>query len=286
MAISIGIPFYNAERFLPDAIRSVFAQTYEDWELILVNDGSTDHSLEIAQSVRDPRVRVISDGKNMRLAARLNQITQLARYDLIARMDADDLMSPTRIQKQVDFLENNPGVDLVTTGLFSVTDDLKPIYVRWNTKDNITHDELLERNIVVHAAIVARKRWYARNPYDASLKVAQDYDLWLKSSYNDDFKLRFLPEALYYYREVDNVSIKKIFIAGKNGREMLKKYGKVNMHKIFQAYARVVIASAVCLLGMNKLLLKRRGKPVTDRMLLERFSEEIRQIKATKVPGL
>jgi len=64
MSITIGMPFYNAEKYLADAIRSVFAQTYQDWELILMDDGSTDQSLEIAKSVDDPRVRVFSDGKN------------------------------------------------------------------------------------------------------------------------------------------------------------------------------------------------------------------------------
>jgi glycosyltransferase involved in cell wall biosynthesis len=76
MPVSIGISFYNCERFLPDAIRSVFAQTYQDWELILVDDGSTDRSLEIARSVNDPRVRVISDG--------LNQLISESSYDFIA----------------------------------------------------------------------------------------------------------------------------------------------------------------------------------------------------------
>ena len=91
MAITIGIPFYNAEAYLADAIRSVFAQTYEDWELILIDDGSTDNSLAIARSVDDPRVRVYSDGKNKKLASRLNELTQLATYEFIARMDADDV---------------------------------------------------------------------------------------------------------------------------------------------------------------------------------------------------
>ena len=81
MKITIAIPFYNAEEYLPDAIRSVFAQTFQDWELLLIDDGSTDASLAIANSVDDERVRVISDGKNKKLAARLNEVTQWAKYD-------------------------------------------------------------------------------------------------------------------------------------------------------------------------------------------------------------
>ena len=77
--VSIGIPFYNSAEFLKDAIRSVFAQTYAEWELLLVDDGSNDGSLAIANSIDDPRVRVFSDGKHKGLISRLNQMIGLSR---------------------------------------------------------------------------------------------------------------------------------------------------------------------------------------------------------------
>ena len=284
MYISIGIPFYNAEKFLLNAIKSVFAQTHTKWELILIDDGSTDNSLKIAKSINDSRVRVISDGKNKKLASRLNEIVQLAKYDLIARMDADDLMSPTRIEKQIHILKNNPDIDLVTTGLFSVTDDLQPISVRWNNNLTISHKDLLKRNIVVHAAIVARKSWFKRNPYDTKLKVAQDYNSWLRASYNNDFKLQFIPEALYYYREEGNTSIKKMLLAGKYGRKMFYKYGGSSKYfLILRSYIKNLIAITIVTLGMNKFLLKRRGKPITNKKLLNRFQKEIQLIKNTTI---
>jgi glycosyltransferase involved in cell wall biosynthesis len=287
MPVTIAIPFYNAEKFLPDAIRSVFAQTYTDWELLLIDDGSTDRSLEIAKSVKDKRVRVFSDGKNLKLARRLNQVTQLATYDYIARMDADDLMSPTRIEKQVFVLESNSEIDLVTTGLFSTTDDLRPIGVRWNDRETISHEKLLQRNIVVHAAILARKSWYQRNHYDTTLMVAQDYELWLRSSYNNDFRLRFISEPLYYYREVGNVSLRKMFMAGKYGRNMFRKYGRSQKNQlIVKSYMKNLIAMIIVLFGQQKLLLEHRGKPLSDKKLLTQFESEINQIKSNKVPGL
>jgi glycosyltransferase involved in cell wall biosynthesis len=149
MPISIGIPFYNAEKFLAGAIRSVFAQTYQDWELILIDDGSTDGSLEIARSVNDPRVRVISDGVNKKLPTRLNQIVAEAKYDFIGRMDADDLISPPRFQKQVAVLNKHSEIDLVTTGVFSVTNALKPIGVRWHHSHAIDLKELVAKRAAV-----------------------------------------------------------------------------------------------------------------------------------------
>src|SRR5512138_427624 len=104
MTVSIGIPFYNPGRAFEKAVRSVFSQTHADWELILMDDGSSDGSLELARSITDPRVRVLSDGANRGLCARLNQIAREARHGLLCRMDADDVMHPDRLHRQVEEL--------------------------------------------------------------------------------------------------------------------------------------------------------------------------------------
>ena len=124
--VAVGIPFRNAEKTLEDAIRSVFAQTVQEWELFLVDDGSTDRSLEIAHAVRDPRVNVVSDGCKRTLAPRLNQISWLASAPLLARMDADDLMHPARLERQVAYLEKKPEVDVVGSAVVSVDATLRP----------------------------------------------------------------------------------------------------------------------------------------------------------------
>jgi glycosyltransferase involved in cell wall biosynthesis len=214
MPISIGIPFYNAETFLLNAIKSVFAQTYTDWELILIDDGSTDNSLKIANSIDDPRVRVYSDGKNKKLATRLNEIVKLAKYDLIARMDADDLMSPTRLEKQIQILNENPQIDLVTSGLFSITDDLEPVGVRWHHNTFITFDEILNKTScgIVHAAILGRKKWFLRNKYNESLIIAQDFELWVRTYHKSDLNIFLIQEPLYYYREESSATAKKCLL--------------------------------------------------------------------------
>src|SRR5690606_35195951 len=119
-----GIPFFNAELYLADSIKSVIKQSFKDWELILIDDGSTDQSLDIAKSFaeKDSRIRLISDGNNKKLPARLNQIIQESKYDYVARMDADDLIHPDRLKIQIEFLEKNPEFDLVSTGVVSIND--------------------------------------------------------------------------------------------------------------------------------------------------------------------
>ena len=104
VTVTIGIPFLNARRTLADAVRSVFAQTHGDWELLLVDDGSTDGSSDVVRQLLDPRVRLLADGVTLGLCARLNQIAAAARGAYLARMDADDLMHPERIARQLEHL--------------------------------------------------------------------------------------------------------------------------------------------------------------------------------------
>ena len=224
--ITIGIPFYNAEKYLADSIRSVFAQSYQNWELILLDDGSTDRSLEIANSIKDPRVRVLSDGLNKKLPFRLNQIVSLSKYDFIARMDADDLISPSKLEKQIAILLNNPDIDLVSTGLFSMSDNLDFIGARWHHANSISFKDLLSKNGmgVLHAAVLGRKSWFLRNPYDINIVTGQDYELWVRASYKNDLRIFLMKEALYFYREQNNVTSTKLLRAYRLERKIYNKY--------------------------------------------------------------
>ncbi|MFH4965332.1 glycosyltransferase family A protein [Gaetbulibacter sp. M235] len=288
MGVTIGLPFYNAEDYLELAIKSIFAQTYQDWELILMDDGSTDKSLEIAKSINDPRVSVYSDGKNKKLAARLNEIVKLAKYEYLARMDADDLMDTSRIETQIKLLEENPQLDLISTGTISIANDLKYIGSRGFNLNKITLDDLLyKRASPLHASIVSKTNWFKRNPYDESLKIAQDYDLWMRACKKNDFNLKIITDRLYYYREENNATAKKVLAAYKNERVMYKKYAG---NKYFILWTKSKIKSllvwGISVLKKEDLLLKRRSKKKTDIVERDHYLTEINVIKSTKLPTL
>lgn len=221
--VTICISFYNAEATLLEAIRSVFAQTHKNWELILIDDGSTDSSLELAHSIDDPRVTVYSDGKNRRLAARLNQAAELAKYEFIARMDADDLMSTKRIEKQLKLLLSNPEIDLVSTGLCSLSDDNEPVGIRCVSEEHL----IVPKNLlsggsgIVHASLLGRTAWFKRNPYKESMLKSQDTNLWVRSYSKNDLRVAFISEPLYYYREDSNVTKKQLLTAYSMGRHTI-----------------------------------------------------------------
>lgn len=123
--ISIIINAYNAEKHLETTIQSIINQTYSDWELILVDDGSKDDTFRIMkrQSELDSRIRVLKNEKNLGIPRSINLGIDNARGNYIAKIDADDVADSTRLERQIKYLEENPDVDLVGTGGYIINED-------------------------------------------------------------------------------------------------------------------------------------------------------------------
>ena len=108
--ISVVMSAYNSERFIAESISSILNQTYEDWELVLINDASSDNTLEIITrlSREDPRIKVIDNAKNLGLTVSLNVGIKNSRGEFIARLDSDDLAEPSRLETQLEYLHSSP----------------------------------------------------------------------------------------------------------------------------------------------------------------------------------
>lgn len=289
-AVTIGIPFYNAEQFLLDAIRSVFAQTHKDWELILIDDGSTDRSLQIAMAINDPRVRVIADGLNRRLPYRLNQIVAEARYDYVARMDADDLMSRDRIERQISILMSHPDVDIVSTGVCSITNDGCPVGVRCVEQGQRLNlvDVVAGRSGIVHASVVARRSWFLRNPYDTRQILTEDYEMWLRAYMGGDLRRMILAEPLYFYREDGNVTASKMLRAYASQRSIISGLFSDPVDRVKYLspfYMKSLVVHLADALGLMGVLRQQRVSAI-DRTAEMPFVAEIQAIRGMKVPGL
>lgn len=266
--ISIGIPIYNAEAYLADAIKSVLAQTHPYWELILVDDGSTDNSLKIAQefATKDNRIRVIADGLNKKLPTRLNQIIREAKYDYIARMDADDIIAMNRLEQQVEFLKNNPNFDLVSTGLLSLKNNLDLVGSRIpsSLKYITLNDAVLGTTGIIHASIMARKSWYFRNLYNEKNRLAEDYELWLNAYLRNDLKVGFIEEPLYFYREEQNIKLEKMILAYETQISIIKDLNNSLLSEenkakyIFKLQQKKFLVKVLFLIKADFLLHKRR----------------------------
>jgi glycosyltransferase involved in cell wall biosynthesis len=198
MKVTVGISFFNSEKTLGAAMRSVLAQSRQDWELILVNDGSTDRSLEIARSIRDPRVRVVSDGENLGFATRLNQITRMASGEYIARMDADDLMHPERLEVQARYLDAHPEVDVVGSSCFLINASNRVLGLGHTTPIDARPIAALRKSVLLHPSCMGRRAWFEQNAYDESMLRAQDAELWIRTLPVSNFAR--IDRPLLYYR--------------------------------------------------------------------------------------
>lgn len=269
--ISIGIPIYNAEKFLDCAISSVLAQTYQKWELILIDDGSTDDSLKIARKYEaiDNRIRVLSDGLNKKLPARLNQLIDESKYNYIARMDADDIMHPDRLRTQISFLENNLNYDLVSTGIISI--DSKNSIKGFRSVNKLTENVNIHTGFpITHPSIMARKEWYKRHYYSELVPRSEDYELWCRSSIGNDFKIAILPDLLLFYREEGNLSVDKITSSYKDGLKVKLTY--TNTNKTLQrskVYLKSFLVQLLFKLHIESLLASRRNQKLPRNQLLK-----------------
>jgi glycosyltransferase involved in cell wall biosynthesis len=262
-AVTVGIPFYNAGGTLADAIRSVIAQSFGDWELVLMDDGSTDDSLDLARSVCDPRVRVVSDGRHLGLSARLNQIAGLARAELVARMDADDMMRFDRLAAQVDYLKRNPAVDVVGTGMYILDAGGQPVAKRLPSSVPLSVRRALVGAWLMHATVMGRRDWFRRNPYDLFYERAEDFELWLRTY--DRSRFAVLPDCYYYCTEHASFSLSKYatsswFVGLAQWRHGARQVGFLVCCALTVRQVAKLIAYAVAVgLGLQGRLIARRS---------------------------
>lgn len=199
--VTVLMPVYNGQKYLKEAIVSVLSQTYVDFEFLILNDGSTDRSDSIIRSFKDSRIRYIRYKKNLGFSPILNKGLTLARGTYIARMDCDDLCAPTRLEKQVEFLEHNPDYGVVGA-LFGLIDKNREIHDMGGVKLLENEDlkiGLLFGNIFCHGETMLRKSVLKAHhfTYDRRYTPCEDYDLWVRMSRVTKFKT--LPEVLYFY---------------------------------------------------------------------------------------
>lgn len=183
MKVSVLMTVYNDEKYLRKSIESILNQTFTDFEFIIVNDGSTDTTLEILQYYSSVDTRIILiDQTNTGMTKALNRGLSIAKGKYIARIDSDDISFPNRLALEVDFLENNSDIDLVGGGAQIIDDKdniigLRNIIVK-NASKALLHLNIYQHSDVMFRRIVLEKVFGYRDKF----RNAQDYDLWLRIS--------------------------------------------------------------------------------------------------------
>lgn len=199
--VSVVMPVFNAERFVHKAIESIFNQTLKDFEFIIVNDASEDKTIEIIHSYakRDKRIRLINNDRNLKIAHSLNIGVSAARTNLIARIDADDISHPERLEIQYHFLMRHPNVAIVGANISITDDDGKEIWKReYPIQSKDLKKIMLRYSSFAHPAVMFRKEVFKEfGGYDHNMIPCEDIDLWFKIGAKYD--LGSIPKTLLKY---------------------------------------------------------------------------------------
>jgi len=182
--ISIVMAAYNEERDIKKALDSILAQTFTDWELIIIDDGSTDTTARIIESYRDKdsRIKLFCNDTNRELSASLNKGIRLARADLIARADADDINLPERLSKQYDYMQAHKEIDVLGTAAYLLDETNRKVN---SFSYPLTHAELKALPFLkipfFHPSVMARKRFFdMAGLYNPDYPNAEDKEMWLR----------------------------------------------------------------------------------------------------------
>ena len=200
--ISVIMSVYNGEEYLIEAIESVRKQTFKNWELIVINDCSTDSTAKILQdfSIKDERIKVHTNEVNLKLPASLNKAISLCTGKYIARMDADDICLPERFEKQYRFMEENSDVALSSCRFLTLKNGVYASGGAGGRCDfRALRAMLLVSNPILHPGVIARAEIMKKFNYDTTLTCTEDLELWTRMARNNQ-KLQILPECLLIYR--------------------------------------------------------------------------------------
>ena len=201
--VSVIIPVYNAEKYVEQAVRSIMNQTYQNLEILITDDWSTDGSFEILKklSEEDSRIKLFRNTENQKIVRTLNALVERASGKYIARMDADDISLAKRIEKQVAFLEANPDIALCGTNAFCIDVNSKIISkVRFPIRSEDCKYFLKYSTCFFHPSIFINAQILKENPYSEFFLYAEDYELWVRLLCENNLEGTNLQEPLLYYR--------------------------------------------------------------------------------------
>lgn len=197
--VTVLMPVYNGERYLWEAVESVLGQSYKNFEFLIIDDGSTDRSAEIVQSYSDPRIRLVHNSNNQGIIATLNKGIELARGKYVARMDSDDISLPSRLKKQVAFLESHPEVGICGSWIRVFGDGRDEVW-RLPTDHRKIVCSLLFNSVLPHPSVLMSLKILKMHSlnYNPLYVSAEDYAFWIKAAQYTT--LANIDEVLLWYR--------------------------------------------------------------------------------------
>jgi len=288
--VSIGMPVRNNEKTLAVALQSILKQTYTNWELLLIDDGSSDGTSIIGTKFADAdsRIKLVSHKESLGISARLNQAVSLSRGEFFARMDGDDVSYPRRFELQLKYLQMRPEVDLVSAWAVVFERDGILLGKRASPEDHATICARPHTGVpLIHASILARINFFRRYTYSVSAIRCEDQELYIRSTLDSSCnhpKVRFanIPAILYGIRE-DGLSLKKQLNSRwhflMTGAKTFLYFGRPisALRLVVGQIVRGTYDTVALTTGLKYRLLRHRARPITqaERLQWERVWSEL-----------
>jgi glycosyltransferase involved in cell wall biosynthesis len=247
--ISIIIVTYNRDMFIREALDSALAQSYTDWEIIVLDDASEDTTGDIVKEYtnKDSRIKYYKNDENMGIAKTRNTCLYLARGIYIAPLDSDDTwLDKDKLKKQVEFLDANPDYALLGGGIMHVNTKSEPVKkVLFPVYDSVIRNIILQYNPFAQSTLLYRKNVAIEcGGYSTEYKICDDYDLWLKIGLK--YKFTNIPQILSSYRiHGGNITHTKRLTTAREILDIVKKYKssyKRGSIAIIKAYMRILMS--------------------------------------------
>lgn len=227
-SLTVAMPVYNGQKYLKEAIDSVLFQTYTDFELLIIDDGSKDQSTSIIKEYKDARIRLISNEENSGLSFTRNRALNEAKGDFLVWIDCDDLIDPQKFEIQIDYLKSNPEVGILGTWLTRFGEG------RPRLSKSFTDREIIKALLAFYPSVWNATAMFrmelirkAHLKYDERLSVAEDYNFYYDASFH--FPMMNLNKSLYSYRASENSIMQKF-----NGLEdKMYEFFKIIYEKVF-----------------------------------------------------
>lgn len=268
--VSVMMPCYNSAQTLPLALASLIAQTYGNWECVLVDDGSTDRPIDIVEQANDKRIKYLRLEKNIGRGVARQVALDHAAGEYLCMLDADDWIYPSKIQRQIEMMVSEPKLALVSTGMAIVNTQNEIVGVRSRGPQG-TEPVLcgplttLARPPAAHAPSMIRMQIAKQVKYDPSFVLAEDADFLLRILMDRYYCL--LPDVTYAYSEYATITLEKIVRAVGYNRQMFWKHrGRFPMASrinICKSAAKSIIYRGAFAVGLGKWMIRRRSQRPT-----------------------
>jgi len=252
--VTIVTPAYNASKYISETIESVLNQSYDNWEMLIVNDGSTDNTKEIVESFSDKRIKLINQS-NQGVSVARNKALDEAKGEYITFLDADDILPKKSLEVRVKFLEENLDVDLVDGYAVAVSSDLKDIIREHKpTYRGKLFPQIikLDGSVYLTCYYMFRKNKLGNIRFKKGMTHSEDVLFFIMLAYYNDITYGAVKDKIFIYRVGHESAMKNIKGLEKGYIELIKEISKLNISPLFKTYLRLKISKIMVLTWISK----------------------------------